>query len=150
MDNSFSTSYSGSFKGLINKELFDSFLNNINTEQQWLEVVITSHDYELHTIKNNEVKKHIQNYINKIEEKGHHSRYDWFYTDTVESPRMIKVYNPLLCGCSGGEPPAPWLIFTTFKPDDDELKIFRKDAEKTGLKEKVLCKIRGIKSMINQ
>jgi len=148
MDISFSTFYSGSFKGLINKELFDRFWDNINTEHQWYEVTITSHDYELKTINNHGVKKHIENYINKIEEKGHHTRYDWFYTDTIESPRMIKVYNPLLCGCSGDESSVPWVIFTALKPSDEELKIFKKEPEKAGLKEKILCKIRNIKSMI--
>lgn len=147
MDISFSTLYSGSFKGLMKKELFDNFLSNINAEQKWYEIVITSHDYELHEIDDNNVKKHIENYINKIEEKGHHSRYDWFYSDTIESPHMVKVYNPLLCGCSGEES-TPWVIFTAIKPTDEDLKEFKKDPEKTGMKDKLLCKIRDIKSML--
>lgn len=147
MDISFSTLYSGNFKGLFKKELFDSFMSSVDEEQTWYEIVITSHDYEFHEIGRNDVKKHIEMYINKIEEKGHHTRYDWFYTDTIESPRMVKIYDPLLCGCSGGDS-VPWAILTISKPSDEDLKEFNKSPEKQGLKDQILCKIRDIKSLL--
>jgi hypothetical protein len=149
MDNLFNTLYNGSLKGLITQELFDRFFNSINVSEQWYEIITTSHDYELKVINGQEVKKHIENYINKIEEKGHHKRYDWFYADTVDSPRMLKIYNPLLCGCSGDESPMAWVIFTTVKPTGEELKLFKKSTKKEGIKEKIMCKIRDIKSIIH-
>lgn len=49
------------------------------------------------------------------------------YVHTPDSPKMIKLYDPLKCGssCSAGSP-EPWWIFSTVEPEEGELETIKK------------------------
>ena len=103
----FNERYHGSFSGLIRKDLFDDLLKNIDAQQVWYEIQIHKNTHTLTVVSENAVKERISEVAEAIEAKGHHTRYDWFYADSLDAPHMIKVYNPLLCGCAGGDSTPP-------------------------------------------
>ena len=138
--------YQSSFSGLIKKELFDNAMENINEQVTWYEVIFDTSPVIVSAVKGNDVKVQLMEWVSKIEKSGYHSRFDWFYTNRIDKSEMIKIYNPLKCGCSGGEPPSPWVVFTTVKPSDEELKPFEKSPK--GLVDNVVCRLKTIRNFL--
>jgi hypothetical protein len=135
--------YQSPFSGLIKKDLFDKTLENMNDRTTWYEVVPDT--TEVTAIDGSKASARLLEWVSRVEKKGHHSRLDWFYADQPERPQMIKLYNPLNCGCSGGES-VPWMIFTTVKPSEEDLKQFEKPPK--GIMDNIVCKIKTIRNFL--
>lgn len=138
--------YYSPFSGLIKKELFDEAIENLNEQVTWYEITIADSYVVARDVNGIDVKARLMEWASKIEKKGHHSRLDWFYANRIDRPEMIKIYNPLKCGCSGGEPITPWAMFTTVKPLEEELKPFKKPPK--GLIDNVVCRLKTIRNFL--
>jgi hypothetical protein len=128
------------FSGLINATLYDRFFENLNPQLQWYEILLEKGDCQVSPIVENGIKARVSAITGDMEKRGHHTRYDWFYTNNVELPDMVKIYNPLLCGCSGGES-KPWIVLSSVKPEDEEIKQLVDPPKKKSLKENIICKL---------
>jgi hypothetical protein len=138
--------YQSPFSGLIKQELFDNALENMDDKTTWYEIVLDTSPVEVTAIDGSKAKERLLDWVSKVEKRGHHSRLDWFYADGVDSPQMIKVYNPLKCGCSGGKASVPWMVFTTVKPSEEELKPFEKPPK--GLVDNLVCRLKTIRNFM--
>jgi len=140
----FQTLYQSPFSGLIKKELFDKILENMDDRTTWYEIVLDT--TEVTAIDGSKASARLLEWVSRVEKKGHHSRLDWFYADQTDRPQMIKLYNPLKCGCSGGEASVPWMIFTTVKPSEAELKQFEKPPK--GIMDSIVYRIKTIRNFL--
>lgn len=123
IESDFHKTYNGYLKSILKWDdldrLFETVVNS-SSSTQWY-IYATGESCPDKTSSNDELKTFTTAITNLLKQEHHHDYCGIVYTDNIDNPSMIKVYDPnnlgSVCGSSSLPPPLPGWVLSTSQPD---------------------------------